>query len=48
MASLINEDTLSTLDLSQFDNLSFTERDPLDVELEGLDQTTASLRKRTR
>ena len=48
MASSINEDTLSTLGSSQFDNFSFTERDPLDVELEELDKTTASSRKRTR
>ncbi|KAH8696924.1 hypothetical protein GQ44DRAFT_733515 [Phaeosphaeriaceae sp. PMI808] len=47
-ASLIDKDTLSTLSSSQFGNLSFTERDPLDVEFEELDQTTASSRKRTR
>lgn len=34
MASSINGDTLSTLGSSQFDNLSFAERDRLDVELE--------------
>jgi len=48
MASSINGDTLSTLGSSQFDNLSFLEHDHLDVELEELDQSTASSRKRTR
>jgi hypothetical protein len=48
MASSINGDTLSTLGSSQFDNLSFAERDRLDVELEEFDQSTASSRKRTR
>jgi hypothetical protein len=48
MASSITGDTLSTLSSSQFDSLSQAERDCLDEELEDLDTTSASSRKRPR
>jgi hypothetical protein len=48
MASSITGDTLSTLDSSRFDGLSQAERDCLDEELDDLDTTSASSRKRPR
>ena len=47
MASSINEDGLSTVNSSQFDDLSIAEYDRLDAELEALDQSSATSRKRT-
>ena len=42
MASSINEDTLSMLNSSQFDDLPLTEYDRLDAELQDLDESTTS------
>ena len=48
MASSINDDTLSTLNSGQFDDLSFIVDDHLDAELESLDKSSASSRKHQR
>lgn len=47
MASSINEDGISAVTLSQFDDLSPAEHERLDAELEALDQSSATSRKRT-
>ncbi|EXU95447.1 reverse transcriptase domain protein [Metarhizium robertsii] len=46
MSSSINEDGLSAVNSSQFDDLSSPEHGRLDAELEALDQSSATSRKR--
>ncbi|KAK8912677.1 hypothetical protein VCV18_012356 [Metarhizium anisopliae] len=46
MASSINENDISAVTLSQFDDLSPAEHERLDAELEALDQSSATSKKR--